>query len=82
MAYCEDLRNNGKLHHGTTMNECALFVGQYMIIFGIGAVAIIVPFKLVYSYILFKYAHQLVAGYELVQEREETIKKAQQANQQ
>ena len=51
---------------GTTMNECALFVGQYMIIFGIGTVAVILPFKLWYCYILFKYAQQLVTTEEEV----------------
>ena len=61
---------------GTTMNECALFVGQYMIIFGIGTVAVILPFKLWYCYILFKYAQQLVTTEEEVQVRKATVKEA------
>ena len=51
---------------GTTMNECALFVGQYMLIFVFGAVMVFYPFKLWYCYILFKYAQQLVANEEEV----------------
>ena len=58
-AYCKAMQETGDLEYGTTLNECALFVGQYFIVFVFMGIAYTVPFKLWFSYILFKYAHQL-----------------------
>ena len=40
------------------------------------------PMKLFFCYILFKYAHQLIATQEGIQERKETVREAQQEMQQ
>ena len=63
-AYCEGMQKEGKLAYGSTLNECALFVGQYFIVFVFMGIAYSFPMKLFFSYVLFKYAHQLIATEE------------------
>ena len=74
--YCQAMYDHGSLHYGTTINECALFVGQYFIVFVFMGIAYTIPFKLWFSYIMFKYAHQLIATEEGKLERRETVKAA------
>ena len=51
------MSQEGKLAYGSTLNECALFVGQYFIVFVFMGIAYSFPLKLFFCYILFKYAH-------------------------
>ena len=76
LQYCQAMRDEGYLHYGTTVNECALFLGQYFIVFVFMGIAYTIPFKLWFSYICFKYSHQLVATEEGKLERRETVKAA------
>ena len=46
---------------GMTINECVLFHGQEFLFHIMFFIAITMPIRILFSYILFKYAHQLVA---------------------
>ena len=75
--YCKKMQMQGKLEDNTTINECALFVGQYFTVFVFMGIAYTIPFKLWFSYVLFKYSHQLIATEEGKKERAETVKEVQ-----
>ena len=71
---CEALEHKGKLEEDITVNICALYVNQEVMLWVILYGSYSFTLKSWFSYILFKYANQIKAQEEQKEERKETVK--------
>ena len=71
---CEAFEKSGKLDEEITVNICALYVNQKVMLWVLLYGSYSFTLKSWFSYILFKYANQIKAQEEQKEERKETVK--------